>query len=199
AHFYIGTLGILMYVIAMWVSGVTQGMMWRAVTPQGGLMYPSFVETLLAIRPMYIIRAVGGTLYLAGMAILAWKLIMTARAGQAGRGEAMGVPRGAAPLLPLRPVVFGRALVVTAIVMTIALLVGFLDTIGALGFLMLGVVFGVGGGLWVQLTKPKDQPTWHRILEGRPLLFVVLSIVAVLIGGAAEIIPSLVMNHAEQG
>src|SRR5262249_42791537 len=69
----------------------------------------------------------------------------------------------------------------------------------ALGFLMIGLALGVGGGVWVQLTKPKDQPTWHRILEGRPLLFVVLSILAVLIGGAAEIIPSLVMNHAEQG
>src|SRR5262249_3363218 len=82
AHFYPATAGILLYVVAMWVSGVTQGLMWRATTPQGGLEYPAFVETLLAIRPMYFVRIVGGTLYLAGMLVMTWNLWRTARAGR---------------------------------------------------------------------------------------------------------------------
>src|SRR4029079_12916976 len=71
AHFYIGTAGILLYVVAMWASGVTQGLMWRATQPGGGLTYPSFVETLIAIKPMYHARMLGGTLYLAGMLLMA--------------------------------------------------------------------------------------------------------------------------------
>src|SRR5581483_1844056 len=76
-HFWTGTLGILLYAVAMWVSGVTQGLMWRAQGPEGGLLYPSFVETLLAIRPMYVMRLVGGSLYLCGFCLMAWNLLMT--------------------------------------------------------------------------------------------------------------------------
>ena len=60
-HFWLGTFGILLYVIAMWVSGVTQGLMWRALSPDGSLMYPTFVETLIALMPMYWMRLIGGT------------------------------------------------------------------------------------------------------------------------------------------
>jgi cytochrome c oxidase cbb3-type subunit I/II len=73
-HFWLGTLGILLYVVSMWVSGITQGMMWRATTPSGALQYPNFVETLLAIRPMYWTRLAGGTLYLTGMCLMAYNL-----------------------------------------------------------------------------------------------------------------------------
>src|SRR5437868_369574 len=75
AHFWIGTVGILMYMVAMWVSGVSQGLMWRALNPDGTLLYPDFVETLLAIRPLYIVRLVGGTLYLGGFALMTWNLV----------------------------------------------------------------------------------------------------------------------------
>ncbi len=62
-HFWLGTFGILLYVAAMWVSGITQGLMWRAVDSTGALQYPNFVETVNAIRPMYWMRLVGGTMY----------------------------------------------------------------------------------------------------------------------------------------
>ncbi|MGE3636804.1 MAG: cytochrome-c oxidase, cbb3-type subunit I, partial [Sandaracinaceae bacterium] len=78
-HFYIATIGILLYVGSMWTSGVTQGLMWRAEAEGGGLLYSNFMETVNAIRPMYWARLVGGSLYLIGFLLLAWNLFMTAR------------------------------------------------------------------------------------------------------------------------
>src|SRR5579871_3216958 len=87
AHFWIGTFGILLYVASMWVSGITQGLMWRATDAQGALVYPNFVETLEAIKPMYWMRLVGGSMYLAGMVMMAYNLGRTALAGKAVDGE----------------------------------------------------------------------------------------------------------------
>ena len=58
-HFWVGTLGILLYIIPIYVAGLTQGLMWRAFTPEGNLAYPDFVETVNAIVPMWWAR-VGG-------------------------------------------------------------------------------------------------------------------------------------------
>src|SRR6478736_1302058 len=58
-HFWLGTVGILLYCIAMWTSGVTQGLMWRATDPNGGLLYPNFIETVIAIKTMYWVRLAG--------------------------------------------------------------------------------------------------------------------------------------------
>jgi cytochrome c oxidase cbb3-type subunit 1 len=77
-HFWIATLGIVLYVSAMWVSGILQGLMWRAYTSLGFLEY-SFIETVDAMHPFYVIRALGGVLFLAGALIMAWNLWMTVR------------------------------------------------------------------------------------------------------------------------
>ncbi|MCC7111943.1 MAG: cytochrome-c oxidase, cbb3-type subunit I, partial [Deltaproteobacteria bacterium] len=79
AHFWLATFGILFYAFAMWASGITQGMNWRALTEDGALKYPSFVETLIDIRPMYMARLLGGTMYFVGMLMMAWNLAMTIR------------------------------------------------------------------------------------------------------------------------
>ena len=68
--------------------------MWRAINPDGSLVYPSFVETVLAIRPMYIVRALGGAMYLAGFVMMVWNLIKTARAGEGGDDQRRGGDRG---------------------------------------------------------------------------------------------------------
>jgi cytochrome c oxidase cbb3-type subunit I/II len=129
---------------------------------------------------------------------MAWNLVKTALAGKAVDGETMVVPRVVETVeVPWKSLIFGRPIIVMAAVLGLTIWVGFLDTIGALGMIAVITVIGVGGGLWLQLTRPKDRPTWHRLLEGRPLLFTALSIIAVLIGGAAEIIPSLVINRVE--
>lgn len=79
AHFWVGTLGILIYVIAMYVSGVTQGLMWRAFDEAGRLMYPDFMETVVQVIPMYWARFIGGALYLAGTLMLVVNVVMTIR------------------------------------------------------------------------------------------------------------------------
>ncbi|MDZ4778164.1 MAG: cytochrome-c oxidase, cbb3-type subunit I [Alphaproteobacteria bacterium] len=77
-HFWIATLGIVLYITSMWVAGVMQGLMWRAYNELGFLEY-SFVESVEAMHPYYIIRAVGGLLYLIGALLMAYNLWRTAR------------------------------------------------------------------------------------------------------------------------
>ena len=77
-HFWISTLGILLYITAMWVSGIMQGLMWRAYNSFGFLEY-SFVETVEAMHPYYIIRMTGGLLFLTGALIMAYNLWRTAK------------------------------------------------------------------------------------------------------------------------
>jgi cytochrome c oxidase cbb3-type subunit I/II len=76
-HFWTGTIGILLYIIAMWTAGITQGLMWAAIDESGRLVYPDFVETVLRIVPLYWVRAVGGTMFLAGFLVMCWNLFMT--------------------------------------------------------------------------------------------------------------------------
>ena len=77
-HFWISTIGIVLYITAMWVSGIMQGLMWRAYTSLGFLEY-SFVETVEAMHPFYVIRAIGGALFLVGALIMVWNLWQTVR------------------------------------------------------------------------------------------------------------------------
>jgi cytochrome c oxidase cbb3-type subunit I len=80
-HFWVATVGIVLYIAAMWIAGVMQGLMWRAVSPDGTLTY-TFVEGVKATYPFYGIRLVGGVLYLAGMVIMAWNVWKTIAAGK---------------------------------------------------------------------------------------------------------------------
>jgi cytochrome c oxidase cbb3-type subunit 1 len=77
-HFWTATIGILLYITAMWVSGIMQGLMWRATDANGVLQY-SFVESVEAMHPYYIIRAIGGLLYLTGGLIMAYNVWRTIR------------------------------------------------------------------------------------------------------------------------
>ncbi len=81
-HFWIATIGIVLYIAAMWISGVMQGLMWRAVNPDGTLVY-SFVESVKATFPFYVVRLLGGVLYLTGMLIMAWNVVKTVSTGKA--------------------------------------------------------------------------------------------------------------------
>src|SRR3954447_1750053 len=76
-HFWVATIGIVLYIAAMWIAGVMQGLMWRAVSADGTLTY-TFVESVKATYPFYAIRLLGGSLYLAGMLIMAWNVYKTA-------------------------------------------------------------------------------------------------------------------------
>ena len=87
-HFWIATLGIVLYIAAMWIAGVMQGLMWRAVNPDGTLVY-TFVESVKATWPFYVIRLAGGLLYLGGMLVMSWNVIKTV---QAGRAQPVRIP-----------------------------------------------------------------------------------------------------------
>jgi len=80
-HFWVATIGIVLYIAAMWIAGVMQGLMWRATNPDGTLVY-SFVESVKATYPFYVIRVLGGLLYLSGMLIMGWNVIKTVAAGK---------------------------------------------------------------------------------------------------------------------
>jgi cytochrome c oxidase cbb3-type subunit 1 len=100
-HFWVSTLGILLYITAMWVSGITQGLMWRAYDKLGFLQY-SFIETVEAMHPYYMIRAVGGLLFVLGSLIMAYNIWRTIR-GDVARDLAEQPRVAAAPSMRLDP------------------------------------------------------------------------------------------------
>ena len=79
AHFWIASFGILLYVVAIYSAGVTQGLMWRAFDETGRLAYPDFIETVVKLLPMWWMRAAGGGLYIVGMLLFGWNILMTWR------------------------------------------------------------------------------------------------------------------------
>ena len=91
-HFWIGTLGIILYALPMYVAGFAQAQMWKQFNPDGSLVYGNFLETVTAIMPMYAMRAVGGTLFIIGLFVLVYNIIMTVRQGQTIEDELAEAP-----------------------------------------------------------------------------------------------------------
>ena len=140
-HFWVSTIGIVLYVTSMWTSGITQGLMWRALKEDGTLRYPDFIETVVQLIPFYWIRLIGGLLYLLGMVFLMYNLYKTI---QKAKQEKVSLED---PTFQAPPLV-------------------------------------------VQSKKAThSDDTWHRKLEGLPVTFTVLVLVAVIIGGPAQYIP----------
>jgi len=79
-HFWVSTIGVVLYIASMWIAGVMQGLMWRAFNDDGTLTY-TFIETIAATKPYYVIRLLGGLLFFSGMLIMAWNTWKTMRAG----------------------------------------------------------------------------------------------------------------------
>jgi cytochrome c oxidase cbb3-type subunit I/II len=140
-HFWIALLGMMFYVIPIYVAGVTEGLMWKQFNKDGFLQYPNFLETIVQVVPMFKLRAIGGTLYLVGTFMMAYNLYRTAKAGQFE-------PDTEAQAAPIEK---------TAV--------------------------------------EQGKPSWHRLLEGKPLFFTVLATVAVLVGGLVEIVPMFLIQQ----
>ena len=140
-HFWIGTLGILFYAIPLYLAGFAQGLMLKEFTPEGLLKYPSFLQTLVEIIPMYIFRAVGGAMYLVGVIVMAYNLVKTMKKGNLLANEA-------AEAVSLDPVFVPQA----------------------------------------------GERTWHRNLERKPMTFMVLSVIVILIGGMVEMMPTFIIS-----
>jgi cytochrome c oxidase cbb3-type subunit I/II len=199
AHFYIATIGIVLYLVSMWVSGINQGLMWRALNPDGSLTYPSFTETLLAIRPMYMVRALGGTMYLAGFILMIWNLaktIIPARATTVAVDVVIETeePKEAGSIIA---VVTGRPLWFS--VLGVALLAPFFvvdNAIIAVGFAVLVLVVSEVGYVLNKRARAEGGLSWFGIIEHRPMAFTVLTLVSILIGGVAELLPTILVEQA---
>jgi cytochrome c oxidase cbb3-type subunit 1 len=90
-HFWTTTIGIVLYVAAMWIAGVMQGLMWRATNPDGTLTY-TFIESIAATFPYYVVRLIGGTMVLGGMFIMAWNVIKTVESRESLRDAPIPQP-----------------------------------------------------------------------------------------------------------
>ena len=198
AHLYLALVGIAVYVAAMWIAGVTQGLMWQAGRDGGGLEY-TFIETLQAHHLQYWARLVGGGLYLAGFLVMAWNLWRTARAGQpvdeeidarAGDGEPAGAQDDGGRLITGMPVILAGLVVALCVVSA------FVNPLAALGLLFVALVVGVGG-VALAAAGPADAraSSWHARLERRALPFTVLIAVSVLLGSAVELVPTLLAGE----
>jgi len=142
-HFWIATIGIVLYVISMWAAGITQGLMWRAFDQTGRLQYPDFLETVTRLLPMYWVRALGGTLYIAGLLIGAYNVYKTWKARPATYEDIeIEVP----PRVSAQP-----------------------------------------------LKREAHAVHWHRKWEGFPALFTTLTVLAVLVASAFEIVPTFLI------
>ncbi|MFZ6679982.1 cytochrome-c oxidase, cbb3-type subunit I [Undibacterium sp. Tian12W] len=94
-HFWVATIGVVLYIASMWVAGVMQGLMWRAVNEDGTLTY-SFVESVKATYPYYVIRMLGGLLYLSGMLVMAYNVTKTIMAAKPVNNTIPALPAAAA-------------------------------------------------------------------------------------------------------
>jgi cytochrome c oxidase cbb3-type subunit I/II len=196
-HFWIGLVGILLYVASMWVAGITQGLMLSETNPGGATLKYEFVETLRQINPMYILRSIGGSFYLIGFVLCAFNILMTARSGKAvddtvevkilekAKKDTMSFGES----LRQDPVIYG--VVAIAFMILWFLLPHHADKAALVVTLILIAKA-------VSLFK-KDAKTWShyfdRLLENY-LPFTVLIFFAVAIGGVVQIIPSLLVNKA---
>ncbi|MEO8874919.1 MAG: cytochrome-c oxidase, cbb3-type subunit I, partial [Polyangiaceae bacterium] len=169
AHFYIGTFGILLYVAAMWTSGITQGLMWRAVDANGALQYPNFVETLDAIRPMYWMRLIGGLAYLTGMIMMSVNLTKTALAGKPVDGTATVVVVVEDPSeASWREIVFAKPVGIVAGVGASVAIFGVANAYASPLFAVVAFTVAILGAVAMQATGT-EKHAWHRLLEGRAL------------------------------
>ncbi len=192
-HFWIGMVGILLYVGSMWVSGITQGLMLNELTPDGlALKYP-FLETVQAVRPMMFTRVAGGTLYLAGFFLMVYNIWRTARSGQPVNGT-IQIPEAAeVPRLPFAQT-FLNAPVVYAFIIILSAAVWFIgnDLTTLVGFFCLAIAtllaiahFELNGANWSD---------WYGKLLNSSLPFGTLTFVAVAIGGSIQIIPTVTLQ-----
>ena len=200
-HFWLGLVGILLYVSAMWTSGITQGLMLNATTEGGTLLaYPNFLDTLNTIRPLMLMRVFGGGLFLAGWLIMAYNLFRTIRGSQAVNGvvevfasEADEAPEEA-PLGALGtfinpPVLFS----VLGTVFAFAWIFGgsVLQILGLFGTALCVIL------AWAHFEARKHRwALWYERLLVSAAPFTVLTFVAVAIGGLVQIIPGMVAHQA---
>ena len=196
-HFWIGMVGILLYVASMWISGVSQGLMWRAENADGSLQYPDWNEILNSQQIMYMARSFGGLLFVAGWAMMFYNLIVTAMSGRPVTVDTEVTVTRTAPL-PGEPtsmqLVRSKPVIICVLGLIAATMFG-MPSIGlaVLGLVLLLAIIAFAGGMIYKSTH-MGRHTWHEQIESRPLAFSVLTLIAVVIGGVYELVPGLVLD-----
>ena len=198
-HFWLGLIGILIYVAAMWVSGIMQGLMLNATSASGTtLQYPNFIDTLSAIRPLMALRIVGGTLYLVGMILMLANILLTIKKGRAVNETREVVPlqRGEKDTMPVTetfindPVLYliGGLLLVMAWI--------FLPPGADLAALAAALVFAVLTVIKFHKSK-QGWSHWYERLLHNYLPFTILTFFAVVLGGLIQLIPLVTVHRAK--
>lgn len=197
-HFWIGLVGILLYVSAMWVSGVTQGLMLNATTQDGTLLkYTEFIETLDAIRAPMLFRALGGGLYLVGFVMLAINVFKTISAGSPF-DEKVLVNARATPSerkIGLVGTFANDPFVYTACCILFLFLWFFLPPFGNVAAMIAFFVTLLMGCLAFRRNKEAWGEWYDKLLENY-LPFTILTLVVAAIGGLVQIIPTVAANRA---
>jgi len=201
-HFWIGTVGILLYVAAMWTSGIMQGLMLNATTDGGmALAYPNFLDTLNSIRPMMLMRVIGGTLYLTGFLLMAWNVWKTVRGAEPVNGTIEVFDDVKDPLHAAEPKlgVFGTFV-------NPPVLFAFLATGFACAWMFGGSMLSIAGLVGIMLcvilayahfeSRGKAWANWYDRLLVNTAPFTILTFIAVAAGGLIQIIPTVITNRA---
>jgi cytochrome c oxidase cbb3-type subunit I/II len=195
-HFWLGMIGILFYVASMWVAGIGQGLSLNELTADGSAPANTFIETLKNIIPMYYLRALGGGLYLVGYLLMVYNLVRTVRSGVATDGtlqvaaEPAVKPAKAFPGFINAPVLFTFGIIVTVCLWLLGQ--GGWSTFGLIGAVTLTLAtvahFELNTYTWQR---------WHEELLHNALPFSILSLIAVAIGGALQIIPTVALYRGD--
>ncbi len=199
-HFWIGTVGILLYVAAMWTSGITQGLMLSATTDNGTVLaYPNFLDTLNAIRFMMLMRVVGGGLYLAGFILLAYNMWQTLRGAQPVNGTIEVFEEEPAHPADERVGVLGTFL--NPPVLFSVLGTGFacawmfganaLSIAGLVGLMLCGILAYAH-----YESRGKAWAGWYDRLLVNTAPFTILTFIAVAAGGLIQIVPLVITHQA---
>ncbi len=194
-HFWIATIGILFYVAAMWTSGIMQGLMWRAQTPDGALMYPEWMDIIAKAKGMYMARSLGGTLFIVGWVMMIWNLWKTVTKGslQTAEAEVTVLKRevGGPSTLNL---VFGKPMIISlAGMVTLYMMAAGSVWVAVLGLVLLCLLC-IAGGFMLFAASRGGEFSWHNTIEKRPLSFTLLVVIAVVVGGVVELVPGIVLE-----
>jgi cytochrome c oxidase cbb3-type subunit I/II len=198
-HFWTGLVGILLYVAAMWTSGIMQGLMLNATTEGGTVLaYPNFLDTLNAIRPLMLMRVIGGGLYLIGWFVLVYNLWRTVAGAQPVNGTIeVYVEKPVAKEKMGLFGTFGNAPVLLSVFLTGFATLWMIGSgiVSSLG--LAGALITVVAGYALLYSRGKSWQDWYEKLLLNALPFSLLVFVAVAAGGLVQIIPTALLHKAD--
>jgi len=196
-HFWIGLVGILLYVSAMWVAGITQGLMLSETNPGGATLKYDFVETLRTINIHYILRSFGGGLYLIGFIMCAVNVFMTARTGTATDDtvEVNALPREEKDRMSLATAFTADPVIYAVLGLAFMILWFLLPPHWDKVAFVITIALVIKGVLVFRRSTQTWSDYFNRLLENY-LPFTILIVLAAAIGGVVQIIPSLLVNRA---